>query len=71
MALLLLRDLVAVAGFGLWVGHWRKPFKALATAGDDDVFDAVLLLGGTTKCPSFLEAGSRLHARLARFSIGA
>jgi hypothetical protein len=40
-------------------------------AGDDDVFNAVLLLGGATKCPSFLIARSRLRAQLARFYVGA
>jgi hypothetical protein len=45
--------------------------KALADAGDDNVLDAVFLLGGVTKCPSFLVAGSRLHVQLARFSSGA
>jgi hypothetical protein len=63
--------LMVVAGFGFWVGHRRKPCKAFAFAGDDNVFDAVFLLGGATKCPSFLVAVSRLHAGLSRFSDGA
>jgi hypothetical protein len=69
-ALLPLHGLMVVAGFGFWVGHRRKPYKALAFASDDDVFHAVFLLGGATNCPSFLVAGSRPHARLARFFDG-
>jgi hypothetical protein len=69
-ALLPLHGLMVVAGSGFWVGHRRKPCKALASAGDDDVFHAVFLLGGATNCPSFPVAGSRPHARLALFSDG-
>jgi hypothetical protein len=43
-ALLPLHGLMVVAGSGFWVGHRRKPCKALAFVGDDDVFHAVFLL---------------------------
>jgi hypothetical protein len=49
LLLLPLYGLLVVAGIGLELGHRRKPCKALAVAGDDDIFDAVLLLGSVTK----------------------
>jgi hypothetical protein len=63
LSLVPLRGLMVVAGFGILVGHRRKPCKALAVAGDDDVLDA-------TKCPSFLVTKSRLCAQLVDFSNG-
>jgi hypothetical protein len=70
LSLFPLRYLMALVSFGIWVGHRRKPCKALATTGDDDVFDIVLVLGGATKCPSFLVTRSRLRAQLAGFYDG-
>jgi hypothetical protein len=59
--------LMALAGYWYGTVIRRKPCKATAGAGDDDVFDAIYLLGGATKCPSFRVAGSCLLAKLACF----
>jgi hypothetical protein len=58
---------MALAGYWYGTGNRRKPCKATAGAGDDDVLDAIYLLGGATKYPSFRVAGSRLLAKLACF----
>lgn len=61
---------MVVADFRFWVVHWRNLCKASAAAGDDDVLDDVFLLGGATKCSSFLVVGSCRRALLARFFDG-
>jgi hypothetical protein len=66
LALLSLYELMAVAGFGFWMGHLQKPCTSLAILDDDDVLDTVLLPGGITK--KFLisrVAGFRFIAQLA------
>jgi hypothetical protein len=65
--MVLFYGLMALVGYWYGKGIRQKPCKAMGGAGEDDVFDAIFLLGGSTKCPSFRVAGSSLLAKLACF----